>query len=220
MADRIIIVSGIMNSGTSAAASILHHLGVDFGNFYTLEEIRAIDRCRINDPEKRYQDFEDKDAYKVFAWATSQQGILSIPQLADGFITYFCQRLAICQDIVGFKIPMFGIMGSIDHSALWGLPIEILAVRRPLDEVFDSIERVTNPDRMQEIHIDLSQQVGHLYYGWRLVHQKIKPKLRLDYDTIRYETENAVNQVVTTFHLTPTPSQIETAIQFIQGYKR
>lgn len=221
MADRIIIVSGIMNSGTSAAASILHHLGIDFGYFYTLEELQTIKQSQINDPEKRYQDFEDKNAYKVLQWATSQEGVLSVEQLAKGFAGYFHQRLEACKTIVGFKMPMFGVMGSLDSKALFeDLPIEILAVKRPIDEVFDSIERVMPSERLREVHIELSQHIGHLLYGWRLIHRKIKPTLTLKYQAIKDDTEKVVDLIAHAFQLTPTAQQIDAAIGFIKGYRR
>lgn len=220
MADRIIIVSGVMNSGTSAAASILHHLGVDFGNIHTLEELRAIEKCRVNAPEMRYQDFEDREAYKIFALAT-QNGALYVSQLAEAFISYFRYRMQNSDAIVGFKIPMFGVMGSIDSKALFkDLPIEILAVKRPIEEVFDSIERVMNPEQLKELHIDIAQQLGHLWYGWRLIHRKIKPSLTISYDTIKEETEKAVETIADVFQLKPQTCQIENAIKFIKGYRR
>ena len=191
----LILVAGMPSGGTSVAAGLLHHLGVDMGR---------IERGVAPGP-RRYEGFECLDC-----WEDGIQGAYD-PARTEDFMTsvsaYLQTRLQTADHPYGVKhnpLVWLGMFDGIDT-----LPIRILHIHRPLDEVMVSDRRYRGDD------LHRAARLGMATLALARLLEQITPTLSLEFRHVLADPMGSTEAIVDHFELTPSTSQRAEAIRFV-----
>lgn len=146
---RIVLVAGLMRSGTSAVAGMLHALGVPM----------AVTLMAPVAPTWRLEWEDAPAALKLSEWAAGgahQSGLMH-----HWFCCYLRERIRLAQEadairetstpVIGFKSPLLLLMWDHVRSTDVGVPITIISTTRPEEDVRRSFDLAIPPGcRMRE----------------------------------------------------------------------
>ena len=189
-----IAVLGLYRSGSSAAAGILHHLGVDLGapfwaGYY--ESARLARRLRHwwhePDIQERYPRAER--VRKLEDWIGFVEG---------GGATH-----------IGAKHPLLSLCGD-DLIAAWGPSTRFVWTYRPLDESIASIRRTHWwPDPWAErLQVRLWEEVNRFLAG--------RQHLRIDFADLLANPAREVGRMVSYLRLTPDAERLSAALASVR----
>lgn len=193
---KMIMVVGMPSGGTSLVAGLLHHLGVDMGRFE-----RGVPEGR-----RHYEGFECLDCWEgaishAFDASQSQAFMQSVVQ-------YIARRSAAAIGPFGVKHNPLLWLGMFD--GIEQLPLRIVQVRRPLDEVMTSDRRYRGDD------VARAARMGVSYLGMNRLVERIQPVLELTFAGIIQNPDQSVESLIEAFGLSPDYGQIESARDFVQ----
>ena len=211
---RLIWVPAVPSSGTSCVAGILHHLGVNMGNVRN-EQNR----------NRGYEMFEDLDVgHYAYIPNSELDRLLSQKVRFDHYCNF---RIAESPPgRIGVKALPTAWMYSSDPKHL---PVEILDVRRPLeDSVNADQERMANrPKRLEDAqpatafdHITRAGGLTSMWLARDMLLSIHEPKLTLEYYDVLDDPPTAIRIICEAFDLQPTDGQLDDALRFVRPKKR
>ena len=213
---KIIWIPAVPSSGTSAAAAVLHHLGVSMGkrNHVAWTDMRGYDM------------WEDPDFF-LFGAEWGYMGLKTEAVARRHFRMRHYINYRFIQEPegrLGFKgLPAW----AFDDQEPTSLPIEILDVVRPLEDAIMSDFRRNNdrPNRhgpRAGVKAPTAEEsrlrAGSLSTCWMAKHQLFmahKPVYQVEFYDLLARPQEHVEGIVEAFGLTPTDKQIGNAIAVI-----
>lgn len=214
---RAIFIPAVPSSGSSCAAGVLQKLGVSMGK-------RNHAAWMV---QRGYEMYEDK-MFWHFGAQYNTDGI-QLERVADShfrirdYVNY--RFINEPEQRCGFKGPAPWFFDDPDPTSL---PLDILQVRRPLE---DSIKAdYMRNQRRQERRADIDSppdplmvrlRAGSLATCWMASQQidnidGVEPRLAVDYYELVADTERVVGQIAEAFDLEPTSEQFAAAVQFVR----
>ncbi len=188
-----IVVLGLYNSGTSAVAGVLHHLGVYmggppfFGDFYEAADVAARLRLWWREPDL----IESTDADQRIAWLARWLE----RHERDG------------HKRIGLKHPLL-CLSAPDIESAWGSRVRYVWSRRPLDESIAGLTRrhwFADPEAMQTVL-------------WQAVTQFIAhhDHLTVHYADLVEAPRRTIESVMASLDMSASEAQIERAAASIR----
>jgi len=188
-----IAVIGLYRSGSTAAAGLLHHLGVDmgapfWGDYYEPRALSAQLREWWNEPHLEPQ-------------------VDSATRVA-GLRKWIDDRAASGQRCVGCKHPLLSLCGD-DLLEAWGPDTRFIWTYRPLAESIESLVRCNWWPK----HAERAQKIL-----WKAAHEFFAKTehLRVEFTEMLDNPQRQAARIVEYLGLHPTTEQLETAVRFIQ----
>ena len=207
---RLIWVPAVPSSGTSCVSGILHHLGVNMG--------------KVDDPQnfsRGYQMFEDLDV-GLFAYIPNSD--------QDRLLNQKVRMEQYCNYRIAESPP--GRIGVKALPTAWAycreperLPVDVLDVRRPLQESIDADQRrmanrpLRDPGsvpRRVEDHWSRASGVAAMSVARDQLVAMHPPKLTLEFHAVLENPAQAVMEICGAFELEPTDEQMDTAVRSVK----
>jgi hypothetical protein len=202
MADRkVIMVAGRPSGGTSLVAGALHHLGIDMGDTEAMERI-----AKGNIGNRRlYHGYEDANVYDVLG---DLEGDPMYWEMDQAMREYLDNRLEKANGrAVGVKVPAMVMISRCPTLPTW--PMVIVHADRNINTTFNSDIRYRGWDfERAAIRGVLDQALRHLL-------KRFPPVCRISYEEALIWPERAVDTLIDSLGLVPTPGEREAAIEFI-----
>ena len=193
---RLIVVVGMPSGGTSLVAGMLHKLGVDMGRLPTKVEVAA----------RRFP--RAYDSYECQDLEAAIKHMLSGAEMAAAFHGYISNRLFCAIARQGVKNPRLLHMVGPER-----FPIDVVHVRRRLEDVFESDMRHTESTPQR------AAALGASVWAMRRFLSTVKPVLALDFEAALAAPEQAVAALVDSLGLAPTTQQLQAAQSHAQRLK-
>jgi hypothetical protein len=197
MSDRrdLIVVVGMPSGGTSLVAGLLHHLGVDMGRVAE----------GVQPGARQYEGFECLDCWEggitgAFDPAAAQQFMASV-------VSYCDARRAAATGPVGVKHNPLVWLGMF--SGIGALPIRLVHVRRPLDDVMRSDRRYRGDD------LGRAGRMGMHWLAMQRLLEQVPPSATLDFGLVRESPAAAIATLVDALALAPGEEQVAGARAFV-----
>jgi hypothetical protein len=197
-----------MSGGTSVVAGMLHHLGVNMGNF-------------ASTPGKRgYATFEDIDCNEFKYSVTGSLPAPRVMKMGFDFPAYAEKRISggAPGQRCGFKSgPQFAL--HCDNGWL-AEHVELIVVNRPLEDSIQSHldiwSELTQPDapKTAEDYAWQSASVAWAFTLKEILAIQVPPALQLDYYSVLDVPMDTVVDLSATFNLNPTREQENAACEF------
>jgi hypothetical protein len=214
MSDRLIYVVGTPSGGTSAVAGVLHHLGVDMGEYPSEAGMRG------------YTTFEDIETatFKVTPSGHGSRVVRQRLRMRD-YIAYRRER------------QRRGIRIGTKGSALWWLdepnpeelPIDIVRVLRPIEHAIRGDARVqqimandhqSKPAWTPKRRIDRAQAIAATWAAGEMLTEVIEPVISLHFADLVAKPQKIIGELVNALKITPSENQIDAAALFIDPQLR
>jgi len=200
--EPIIVVLGPFGGGTSAVASVLHHLGVFMGSGFdwsyrepheTWEDAGISQLCRkaFTVPGGRLQMNADSFRARLRSWADGHR---------------HAARIAQCRP--GVKQPLLCVAVDFIRDA-WK-PMVPVVVDRPFENVVGSLNRLGWWTDEQE----RAEATAHLI-ATRDLALAGAATVRVDFEALRATPEDAIRRLAHELHLNVTDAQVEEAVASI-----
>jgi hypothetical protein len=211
MTDKVIYVIGTPNGGTSVVAGVLHHLGVDMGQFPLGPKTRS------------YTTFEDVQVARFKTPDELKKSIdTRVPWYPISIRAYLQQRL---KDANGKRV-------GVKHSCLFlladeepeTLPILPVFVWRDLEKAIRAGQKFWKDERGDVIaeqkhpHLFCTHQAGPIARSWvgmQTLREMFPDSTQYYFDNILRNAEDWIKHMVCELDLEVSPEQFQKALEFV-----
>jgi hypothetical protein len=196
MAATRLAVLGLYRSGSSAAAGVLHHLGVEMGAPYWMDNYES---ARLAKRLRRW--WHEPDLHERFPPAERVRKLSDwISFLEAGRATH-----------VGAKHPLLSLCGD-DLVAAWGPAVRFIWTWRPLDESIASIRRTDwwwAKPKGETVQRRLWDEVNRFFAG--------REHLRVDFSDMLTDPAREIRRIADYIDLAPDDVRFAAALASIRG---
>jgi hypothetical protein len=212
----MILVTGLEYSGTSLAAGLLHHLGVDMGQIETPEQLWAHratwESLQCDGQPRGYLSYECQDFLQH-----------ALPYLRDATPANHYNGECLGELLSHYALTRHGLWGlkstQLLFLAWWSgletFPARWVLTQRPLEDVTLSgatYTGVNTPWGLWAAQVQGVQRLASLRLTCRLGD---RPTV-LRYHHVRQQPQDAIGQLIETLDLHPTPAQVAAAVNFVR----